>query len=442
MAFIKEKNGIDDEANAAFKVSTNCLLTNLIAMSSMNGKKVRIIGRYNKREQRYPVYVYDTKDVVLIKPKNLKIVSSQTAETIHKRYRKIYWTQNAKLYSDGMVMANPLSKIHKDGIKSLEAVGWKRVVITSETTMVPLFALTTRKEVSKYVHYYHTSKSSELPFIRQLPHAITDILDNKKLLSLKLKSNGYSHLMPRTFEDIESFIKTHEQTPHLECIWYLKHSKGCRGRQIELVNDINSLKQHFQSNTRRMSDYILQKEIKPLLTRNGRKFAIRAHAVIYAKNVWFHRQCIVLPNAKCYDSTNIKDKSIHIQNIGKKLPTACLFDDAYCLSLKDVDSVYQQMQNITKKVFECIENEMDEFKRECMKNCIVGRYYHLFEFDFMIGQNEKVYLLEINAFPAIGNGTMTHVDKAIFTKLIKALVCVILDSIRTAKQIGSSFVLL
>lgn len=53
------------------KVSSICLLKGLKSMSSMNGKKCRIIGPLNETEQRYPVFVYGTKDIALIKPCNL-----------------------------------------------------------------------------------------------------------------------------------------------------------------------------------------------------------------------------------------------------------------------------------------------------------------------------------------------------------------------------------
>ena len=196
----------------------------------------------------------------------------------------------------------------------------------------------------------------------------------------------------------------------------------------------------MKSNNKNIKDYIIQKEIKPLLTTDGKKFAIRAHVAIILNNdkyefqTWFHKQCIVLPNAKYYDPHNIKDKTIHIQNIGKKLPKACLLDNAYCLSMKkNVDDIYQQMFNITYKVFKCVTDDIMMFQRNCSKNDIMGKYYHIFGFDFMIDKDENVLLLEINAFPAIGNGTMTHVDKNIFTDLIKDLMSVIFSTVRNNK---------
>jgi len=49
-------------------------------MSAMNGKKCRVLGSLNEHEQRYPVFVLDTKDVVLIKPSNLVPVNMEHLE--------------------------------------------------------------------------------------------------------------------------------------------------------------------------------------------------------------------------------------------------------------------------------------------------------------------------------------------------------------------------
>ena len=43
-------------------------------MSVMNGELCKIVGSYREAEERYPVYVYKTKEVTLIKPENLKLV--------------------------------------------------------------------------------------------------------------------------------------------------------------------------------------------------------------------------------------------------------------------------------------------------------------------------------------------------------------------------------
>jgi len=71
-----------------FKVSTICLLKGLRSMSSMNGKKCRVIGPLHRGEQRYPVFVYETNDIVLIKPSNLTLATADRLDSAHKSRRE------------------------------------------------------------------------------------------------------------------------------------------------------------------------------------------------------------------------------------------------------------------------------------------------------------------------------------------------------------------
>ena len=47
-------------------------------MDNMNGQLCKIVGSYRNKEARYPVYVYKTKETVLIKAINLKLVETES----------------------------------------------------------------------------------------------------------------------------------------------------------------------------------------------------------------------------------------------------------------------------------------------------------------------------------------------------------------------------
>ena len=112
--------------------------------------------------------------------------------------------------------------------------------------------------------------------------------------------------MPQTFDDISNFIAKYDnESSQFDCIWYLKHIKGCRGRQIELFNHIQSLKSYLKSNNKNMKDYIIQKEIKPLLNTDGWKFAIRAHVAIILNNDKYDFNHGFINNALYYEIFSI-----------------------------------------------------------------------------------------------------------------------------------------
>ena len=80
-----------DHGNLSLDKGTKCILINLISMSAMNGELCKIVGSYRAKDERYPVYVYKTKEIALIKPENLKLVRLKSTSTINaksKSYKK------------------------------------------------------------------------------------------------------------------------------------------------------------------------------------------------------------------------------------------------------------------------------------------------------------------------------------------------------------------
>lgn len=67
---------------SSLDVSTVCILVHLKTMSSMNGKRCRIIGPFNQTHGAYPTFVHDTKEIVLIKPNNLKTTTDEILEIL------------------------------------------------------------------------------------------------------------------------------------------------------------------------------------------------------------------------------------------------------------------------------------------------------------------------------------------------------------------------
>lgn len=62
----------------ALEKGSLCALHGLKSMPSMNGKLCKIVGELDDVEQRYPVLVIETHDVVLLKPSNLKAMDRGT----------------------------------------------------------------------------------------------------------------------------------------------------------------------------------------------------------------------------------------------------------------------------------------------------------------------------------------------------------------------------
>jgi len=73
-------------------------------MQSMNGKLCRVIGPLNAQEQRYPVFVFETKEVVLIRPSNLMrkpaaVDPATSAVAVRDSGRSVNWKQRGVEYN-------------------------------------------------------------------------------------------------------------------------------------------------------------------------------------------------------------------------------------------------------------------------------------------------------------------------------------------------------
>ena len=64
---------------------TKCILCDLLFSSTMNGALCKVVGSYREDEDRYPVYVYKTKETALIKASNLKAIKTKTAQKTKRR---------------------------------------------------------------------------------------------------------------------------------------------------------------------------------------------------------------------------------------------------------------------------------------------------------------------------------------------------------------------
>ena len=78
--------------------------------------------------------------------------------------------------------------------------------------------------------------------------------------------------------------------------------------------------------------------------------------------------------------------------------------------------------NIYKKYYpqiEIISKEITSLLFDFIPKKIESHIYHLFGFDLIISEDEKVKLLEVNSNCALRNGTMSNVPDFIFREILQ-----------------------
>jgi len=175
---------------------------------------------------------------------------------------------------------------------------------------------------------------------------------------------------------------------------------------------------------------VVQKYVEnPLLIEN-KKFDIRQWAVITQWDplaVWFYEDCYLRFTLRDYEPDKPRDRLAHLTNnsVSKKGKE---FDSVKNETMIDSTEFDKILQEKFGKKFQEIKTQMKKIVSASLGCCqgIVGARQNSFElvgFDFLVDENFKVWLLEINCSPDLSYSTETteKLVKKMFPDLVKVL---------------------
>ena len=220
-------------------------------------------------------------------------------------------------------------------------------------------------------------------------------------------------------------------------IWILKPSTVNKGAGIEIVHLYEQLVDICWSECD-IREWVLQRYIDPPLLLGKRKFHIRAYVLaVSALRVYFFRDCLALCCGRKYKRFDTSNKFAHLTNTAYQdldpdfVEDDCvrlwndddaaeiLVQDGTCSTLDDaktrVEDIVDQMERITGELFKAYKNEFSVFAP------LEGCFEH-FGFDFMVGQDWKVSLLEVNPGPDFKQ------TGARLSRVIETLMCDTIDA--------------
>lgn len=263
-------------------------------------------------------------------------------------------------------------------------------------------------------------------------------------------------------------------------VWFTKHARGIKGHQVDrhttaaaacsflqgLLPSSNGLDYRRHPNDRpALTDYVVQREVPPVLLDDGRRFCIRQHVLLVvppfdpskrgaaaagpvaAPRGYSHRDVVVLPHSEP-DTSAAGDadtgKAAHVQQAGTGHPTPRLLFNAdpdrpaelkrlrRRVSGVDGDAVTAGLERIARAVLQqlCYYVASEHAAATAESH---GWYYNLFGFDVVldrcagtaggaggprVGTGPEPALLEVNVFPAIAAGTMAAVPRDIYARLV------------------------
>ncbi|ETN66180.1 hypothetical protein AND_002038 [Anopheles darlingi] len=221
-------------------------------------------------------------------------------------------------------------------------------------------------------------------------------------------------------------------------MWILKPGNRCRGLGIQIFNDDRKLLEHVDAN----SDikYVAQKYIERPLLIHSTKFDIRQYFLItYTNNllkVWMYKNCYLRFSTQQFNLDDFSE-SIHLTNYsiqknyakevrdgGEALPTCNMWSlKRFQEYLQSLDKGFYWERKIypdmKKNILAIVCASLDGMKME-------RNMFELYGADFMVTENFRTMLIEINTSPDLSSST--EVTAVICPAVLEDLVKVVIDN--------------
>ncbi|CAG9826383.1 unnamed protein product [Diabrotica balteata] len=229
-------------------------------------------------------------------------------------------------------------------------------------------------------------------------------------------------------------------------IWILKPANSCRGVGIHMCRTIKYVLDTLKNNPQRR--YIIQKYIeRPLLIYNT-KFDIRQWFLISCANpltIWIYRQCYVRFSSQTYSLRKLHE-SIHLTNNSIQCKYQNQTRDMNLPSFNMWDSV--QFRNYLSDIGHPTVYNKIIFPgmKECITAAVLTHYenmdqrqnsFELYGADFILTEDFKPWLLEINSNPALYGST--PITARLCPRVLEDVIKVVVDFARNKESVTGGF---
>ncbi|XP_069810361.1 tubulin--tyrosine ligase [Dendropsophus ebraccatus] len=333
------------------------------------------------------------------------------------------------------VVRDENSTVYAEVAKILLSTGqWKRLkkdnprfnLMLGERNRLPFGRLGHEPGIIQLVNYYRGAdklcrKASLVKLIKTspelsgsctwFPESYVIYPTNQKSPVAKVR-NGLQDLINSTRTDereefLESFNGRKESGKGN--VWIAKSSSGAKGEGILISSDATQLLD-FIDNQGQV--HVIQKYLEnPLLLEPGhRKFDIRSWVLVDNQyNIFLYREGVLRTSSEPYNDSDFQDMTSHLtnhciqkehsKNYGRYEDGNEMFFEEFnqylmtSLNINLENSILWQIKQIIRVCLTCIEPAIST-------KHLPYQSFQLFGFDFMVDEDLKVWLLEVNGAPA------------------------------------------
>ncbi|PKU29895.1 tubulin--tyrosine hypothetical protein [Limosa lapponica baueri] len=252
--------------------------------------------------------------------------------------------------------------------------------------------------------------------------------------------NGIRHLINNTRTDErEVFLAAYNRRREGKegNVWIAKSSAGAKGEGILISSEAAELLDFIDEQGQ---VHVIQKYLeKPLLLEPGhRKFDIRSWVLVdHQYNIYLYREGVLRTSSEPYNSANFQDKTCHLtnhciqkeysKNYGRYEEGNEMFFEEFNQYLMDAlnttleNSILLQIKHIIRSCLMCIEPAIST-------KHLHYQSFQLFGFDFMVDEELKVWLIEVNGAPACA--------QKLYAELCQGIVDVAISSVFPLNDTG------
>ena len=212
-------------------------------------------------------------------------------------------------------------------------------------------------------------------------------------------------------------------------IWIMKPSNLSRGRGVTIVDNLNPIEQSMSAINN--SGIIVQKYIENPLIVYNRKFDIRQWVLITSLSplhIWMWKEPYIRFGAEDYKMDDLNNIYSHLTNNSiAKHSSQFLHEKKFEGDMWECEQFSQFLGNGKwKEIHEKIKNAIICSFYACRTEIKHReKSFELFGYDFMIDEDLNIYLIEVNASPALDYST--KITEKLVKEMVKDLIKITVD---------------
>lgn len=247
-------------------------------------------------------------------------------------------------------------------------------------------------------------------------YSVFDSIATSYILEVGSENDEYWAFVQR-YKELSQGVHLKERMPGKHCehnLWLMKPANANQGRGISVVRSLRELKRSLSSKLQH-SLWVIQKYIERPMLYNGRKFDIRVWALVLdTGDLFLYRDGYVRTSSEKFSLAS-KANFVHLtnnclqvcgNNYGKHEEGNTLSFDAFRLYLENAYSHCKEKvsfnEHIMPRIKDLIIDTVMAVKGVAAPAKRGGCCFELLGYDFMIDEDLRVWLIEVNINPYLG----------------------------------------